>query len=526
MSRARFAPKRSCFVCRLAASLLFIAFSLTLYIPSVVQASEEVQPGKVPIKVVAILGKNDLGKPLQFPRHVMFDSSMDETYVLSGDRIVVFGADFYPFIALGKGRGAVAPQGLTVDRNGMLYLCQGRSTDKAARLTIFNAAFFPVRDIFFKGFVGAETFSPQRAAISQDGIIYVAGSKTPGVLVMDQQGEVLRWLKPQERFRSEAAIAEKKAAAAVAKEDFGSVDLGENEQLEEVDDAESAPVDQYLALPDALMPRQKGMEEKEKIEGVRPVTIVDIEIDQEGHLYLLSEDASKIYVYSANEELLFSFGMKGGSSGKMSRPRALAVDEKKKCIYVVDYMRQTILIYDLAGKFMQEFGGAGWGPGWFSYPTDVALNRKGHVIICDLYNQRVQVLDVQFQSRFPLFGSQSQDKEEKEKPTPEVASERSQKLGDDKNKPGEGEMPPVVKPEPLAMPMGSGADGEGRQEEPPTPWEDVLPEPISPPSAGEEESLSATGEASSGIAPPSSSVENPAAAITEEPIGAIPDDWR
>jgi len=134
-----------------------------------------------------------------------------------------------------------------------------------------------------------------------------------------------------------------------------------------------------------------------------PVQVIDIKIDSHGDLFLLSEETSKVYVYNPSEELLYSFGKKGGSFGKLSRPRGLAIDEKRQAIFVADYMRHTILIYDISGRFMYEFGGMGVSPGWFRYPTRLALNGEDQLMVSDLFNKRVQVLNVRFAYKFPLF---------------------------------------------------------------------------------------------------------------------------
>ena len=140
--------------------------------------------------------------------------------------------------------------------------------------------------------------------------------------------------------------------------------------------------------------------------------MTDVVCGSEGHLYILSEETSKVYVYNAAEEFLFAFGKKGGSSGKMSRPRGLAVDEKRKSIYVVDYMRHTILVYNFAGRFLFEIGGKGSAPRWFNFPTALALNKDGNIIVADLFNQRVQVLDVKYEASMSLFGTGGKDSRE------------------------------------------------------------------------------------------------------------------
>ncbi|TFG47965.1 MAG: hypothetical protein E4H40_05500 [Candidatus Brocadiia bacterium] len=196
--------------------------------------------------------------------------------------------------------------------------------------------------------------------------------------------------------------------------------MGESGQPPPGENAETTEEEQHVTemanLPDFLKPKGKEVIEAEEIKRIGPVQVTDVVCGSEGYIYILSEETSKVYVYNASEEFLFAFGTKGGSSGKMSRPRALVVDEKKKCVYVLDYMRHTILIYNLAGRFLFEIGGMGRSPGWFNFPTDLALDGDGNLIVADLFNQRVQVLDVKFEASVAQFGSRKlSDKFNKDK---------------------------------------------------------------------------------------------------------------
>lgn len=486
--------------CRSLFRLLLAVIVAGLFFGKAVVAVGEVGSQAVPVKLLAMLTTDDQGKRYKFPSQVFYDPTMDEIYVLANGKLNIYNSEFYPILSLGKGRGAFAPQGGFVDRQGQLYLCQSSFQGKPARLTIFNAAFFPVREIFFNGLGGVESFQPAKVAVSQDGVIYLAGENSRGVLVLDNDGNFLRWLRPEDRVFGTQAI--KEALAAKKRDAEKAAAVASGAEVDETDDDPEvfAP---YADIPAELLPKTEQEATQEEKLGIAPVIIKDLVIDSEGHIYLLSEETSKVYVYSANEELLFSFGRKGGAFGKMSRPRGMAVDEKKKCVYIVDYMRHTILIFDLAGKFMYEFGGMGWSPGWFNYPTDIALNRNGDLYIADLFNNRVQVLDVQFQVRFPLFG------------TNEPAAEE-----------GSGQEAASV---PEATPDGKGSPEMPQQQPQPVLEENPLPEPITPPTVTEDESLAATGAdapqsdlaAPSGtdVAPPSSS---PGPDIVEEPIGAIP----
>jgi DNA-binding beta-propeller fold protein YncE len=127
----------------------------------------------------------------------------------------------------------------------------------------------------------------------------------------------------------------------------------------------------------------------------RKVHINYVTIDESGKIYLVSEESSHIYVYDENRKFLFKFGEKGGSTGKLSRPLAVAIDNRNGRIYVVDYMRHTVSVYDREGKYLFEFGGLGYGEGWFQYPRDIAVDPTGRIFVADTFNNRIEI----FQSR-------------------------------------------------------------------------------------------------------------------------------
>lgn len=123
----------------------------------------------------------------------------------------------------------------------------------------------------------------------------------------------------------------------------------------------------------------------------RTARITNVSIDSNGQIYLVSEEESRIYVYDKDRKFLFKFGEKGGSSGKLSRPRAVAVDTKSGTMYVADYMRHTISTYDNKGTYISEFGGLGWREGWFQHPIEIDVDTNGRILVADFFNQRIQV---------------------------------------------------------------------------------------------------------------------------------------
>jgi DNA-binding beta-propeller fold protein YncE len=126
-------------------------------------------------------------------------------------------------------------------------------------------------------------------------------------------------------------------------------------------------------------------------ESGKEVNVNYVTIDQSGKLFIVSEEEGHIYVYDENRKFLFKFGEKGGSTGKLSRPQAVGIDNRNGRMYVVDYMRHTISVYDKEGTYLFEFGGLGWGEGWFQYPKDIAVDSSGRIFVADTFNNRIEV---------------------------------------------------------------------------------------------------------------------------------------
>ena len=277
------------------------------------------------------------GKRLRYPSNIFFDPVKREIYVNDSghSRILVYTHDFYPLLSIGKSidelHGIEAPAGMAVDPKGWLFVAQSPGREHPrARISVFNPCLRWKRDIFFTGFEGADNFRPQNIAINKQGILYVAGGYC-GVVVLNKDGTFSHFLSPMDSL---------------------------------------------------------GKKEEQK------ASICDVEIDNDGRIYLLSQDMGRIYVYDEKESFLFKFGKKGGTPGKLSRPHGMAVDDRNKRIYVIDYMRHTASAYSIDGRFLFEFGGKGVGRGWFQYPRDINVDTSGNVLVADTFNHRVQVIEV------------------------------------------------------------------------------------------------------------------------------------
>jgi DNA-binding beta-propeller fold protein YncE len=299
--------------------LFLLSFLLLLLFPL------GAQPQSTSATYLDSINEDEEGEKISFPSFVFTEHVQNEIYVIDGkSRIIIYTSDFFPLFTLSKRNGIEAPLGLTVDAYGNVYVAQASVKDSPRpRISIFNACLKWDRDIFLKGFEGDDAFVPSRLAIDTKNNIYVVGSFSPGVLIFNNQGQLI----------------------------------------------------------DVMTIEEEG--EKAKATNVM--------LDQGGRIYIVSEEESRVYVYGENRKFLFKFGEKGGSTGKLSRPLAVGVDNRNGRMYVVDYMRHTVSAYDKEGKYLFEFGGLGWGEGWFQYPRDIAVDSSGRILIADTFNNRIQV---------------------------------------------------------------------------------------------------------------------------------------
>lgn len=341
---------------------------------------------------IAQITFDDEGKPLDYPASVFFDPVQEELYVINGGngRIIVYGPDHFPRWSIGSGRDVVTPRGGTVMPDGRVFTIQVENrANPIPRITVLSGAFFPELDIPLNAIPGTEGFIPRNVAISAGGLMYVSGDLFRGVLVLDDEGYFLRKLQPTDEI------------ADLSLDYVAEENLPEEGALDSSEVAGEA--DEYANIPEEFRPRKSRgnrISGSSEATNVGPVKVNYVTLDSKGRLYFLSPETGKIYVHDSDERFLFSFGTKGGSPGQMSNPRALAIDEERGFIYVADYMRHTVLAYNLAGEYLFETGGRGKTPGWFNFPNDIAINSRGEIIVADLFNKRVQVLDVDYESRF------------------------------------------------------------------------------------------------------------------------------
>jgi hypothetical protein len=372
--------------------LLVCALLLQTLWPRAGAAVEEY--GRIATRLVKIIAFDDRGMALGYPSRVIFDHRYQETYVLSSTgRITIYDKNYFPLGSIGPGRGVEHVIGMAIGPAGGLHLARHVYDEvgkgRQAIITIYNNALLVEREIILREIPELADLMVNDLAVAGDGTIYLVGARVnpslraPGAAVLDRLGNFQGWLAPRGRVAQPAAAETAPAAPATASVAVGAADPGFSDNL-----------------PPGLKPapardrRAAAGGEGDSAMVEVPTVLESVYVDVTGRIYLLSAELSEIYAYDQDQRYRLTLGLKGGAKGKLSTPKALAVDYPRRLVYVADYMRHTIVVYDYdSGKFVYEFGGKGVAPLWYQHPNYLAVDGEGLVAVADLFNRRIQVVD-------------------------------------------------------------------------------------------------------------------------------------
>lgn len=133
--------------------------------------------------------------------------------------------------------------------------------------------------------------------------------------------------------------------------------------------------------------KEKGFQKITSINKEHLVSPVGIAVAQNGLIFIADSDLKKIFC--VNDKGGFKFVL--APAHKFLRPTGLAVINEK--LYVVDTQAHSILVFDLAGKFLSRFGERGQAAGKFNFPTAISTDSSGNIYVADTLNFRIQVFD-------------------------------------------------------------------------------------------------------------------------------------
>ena len=126
-----------------------------------------------------------------------------------------------------------------------------------------------------------------------------------------------------------------------------------------------------------------------------------ISLDSQGSVIVCDAGDKCVKFFSSNGKILNTIG-----KGWLSRPvGCLCYDGK---IFVSDFEKHVIKVYNSKGKFLYEFGKYGTKDGYLNQPVCLSVDKTGHLLVCCAGSHTVQVftLDGKFVTKFGELGTE------------------------------------------------------------------------------------------------------------------------
>jgi len=120
---------------------------------------------------------------------------------------------------------------------------------------------------------------------------------------------------------------------------------------------------------------------------------VDLVRDREENIYVVDQGNNRVQVLDRRGRFLKEWGGRGFTPGFFDTPNAIAIDRAAGALFVVDTGNHRVQKFDLKGKFLLSFGRLGSSDGDFNKPMDLVLDRSGNLFVADTGNNRVQKFD-------------------------------------------------------------------------------------------------------------------------------------
>ncbi|MFI5253438.1 MAG: 6-bladed beta-propeller [Bacteroidota bacterium] len=107
-------------------------------------------------------------------------------------------------------------------------------------------------------------------------------------------------------------------------------------------------------------------------------------------LYVADAARHEIVLFDLKGKFLMNFGQRGESSGNFNFPIALAGENS---LFVIDALNYRVQKFTTMGGFISAFGRQGGAPGSFASPKGIALDSEHHIYVTDVLMDNFQIFN-------------------------------------------------------------------------------------------------------------------------------------
>jgi len=112
-----------------------------------------------------------------------------------------------------------------------------------------------------------------------------------------------------------------------------------------------------------------------------------IAVGPDGSVFVADATLNRVFVYGPDSRLTVAIGREG----ELESPAGLAIDGERGLLYVADSKKHQVFCYSTAdGAAVRTIGRRGGEPGEFNFPTNLFVDRDGHLFVTDTLNFRIQ----------------------------------------------------------------------------------------------------------------------------------------
>ncbi len=176
-----------------------------------------------------------------------------------------------------------------------------------------------------------------------------------------------------------------------------------------------------LYTPDGKYVRSIGKFGKRKGEYLY---LTGLSVDSKGNIVVLDKGRRKVIVYNSDGKFLYEFGKRGTGLGEFEEVTGLTLD-KEDNIYVALGHMGRFYVFTEKGKLLKEIGnlslvekkedretGIKNKPGYLNYVSFAAIDSKNHLIVTEKYRSKVIIFDIETGKFLYEFGKAGFDEGE------------------------------------------------------------------------------------------------------------------